>query len=95
MTKNELDYIPLFRCECLHEGIVVERLDWDEAPWQLCIALYSFGENSGGVAWRERLRHIWNILRYGRPHADQVTFDEATARSFANQILAELDSWKK
>ena len=84
------DSTEIFKCDCHTEGILVH---WDEG-FPDCedsagveLAFWQMGHNYGGYNWRYRLRHIWRILKTGRPYTDMVMMKPDTAKAFAERIL--------
>ncbi len=66
-------------CDCGCELVVCSH----EPPWEgyeegeamdfINIAFFERGKNSNRrVCWRERLRHIWHIIKTGTPWADEI-----------------------
>jgi len=52
-----------FECECGCVVLAVARDEWDEYTSFVWLTLY--GEYHQG--WKDRLRHIWDIIKYGHP----------------------------
>lgn len=73
------------QCECGGELIQVSQ---DEEDSEIYMAFYRYGHENVPYSWRDRLRHIWRILRHGHPYADSIVLSPADARKLA-QILNE------
>ncbi len=52
-----------FECVCGHSVLSVGREEWDE--YSNFVFLLIYGEYTAG--WKDRLRHIWSIVKYGHP----------------------------
>ena len=56
-----------FECECGCVVLTVAVDDWDEYTTFVWLTIY--GEHHAG--WKDRLRHIWSIIRDGHPWGSQ------------------------
>ena len=67
-----MDKQRFFTCECHGEGIIVSL--WDDDPEVIVsLSLWRYGAGDYGITrWRNRLRHIWYILRRGHPYTDDI-----------------------
>jgi len=70
-------------CDCYEHALIVS---WDWEDDKLCFAFWRRGYWEGG--WRERLRHIWFIIKYGHPYYDEVILDSRKAKKMAMHVLA-------
>ena len=52
-----------FECMCGHVILSVFHDEWDQYTNYVALVLY--GERTPG--WKDRLRHVWSIFRYGHP----------------------------
>jgi hypothetical protein len=79
MEREYFDCIS--ECEVLR--IAVER-DREHSELDLFeIAIYS---RHPDVNWKARFRHIWRILRYGKPFNDNIVFERDTFERFKQSI---------
>lgn len=69
----------LFLCTCGGEGITFQ-VDEDG----LMLAMWRVGGVDTG--WRNRLRHIWQIIKRGHPYTDDMILDWDTAWIFDNRL---------
>lgn len=61
-----------FWCTC-HGHMIT--LWWDD-EFEFDMVEMSFWNNpSDHYGWRQKLDHIWRIIRYGSPYADHISFD--------------------
>ena len=49
------------------------------------------GEGSTKMSWRERLRHVWQILRQGRPWVDDMTLCQETIKDLAHWLGGKIE----
>ena len=85
----------LMLCMCGGDALVVNRVDWrikgvdgdDMTDITYEIACWNMGHGwSGQYGWRERLRHIWCIIRRGTPWADFVDFTPEQAQELVDRL---------
>ena len=71
-------------CDCYHHALVVsgELVEFNA----VAMSFWRWGNWEGG--WRNRLRHIWHILKYGHPYADEIVLKHYDARQLARYLLA-------
>lgn len=61
-----------FWCSCTGHMIT---LWWDD-EFEFDLVEMSFWESPGNhYGWRQKLAHIWHIIRDGSPYADHISFD--------------------
>jgi len=60
-------------CDCHSHGLLVEKFKGEE---ELHISLFERGLSGRTLNWSERLRWIWQIVRYGKPWSDYVILDK-------------------
>lgn len=81
-----------FWCSC--NGHMV-TLWWDE-EFEFDMVELSFWDNPGNTyGWRQKLDHIWHIIRYGSPFADHITFDSDEAELFIETLKEYVAKTKK
>ena len=68
-------------CECGSEAIQVSW--WEDDPE---VFLSNWSHGSGGIVWRHRLKHIWQILRKGHPYTDSVILSPDEAKKLADAL---------
>ena len=68
-------------CDCYHHALVISRFDDDATA----LSFWRYGNWEGG--WRERVRHIWHILKHGHPYADEIVLKDRDARRLARYLL--------
>jgi len=77
-----------FECMCGHAILSVYRDEWDE--YTDYVALVVYGEHTPG--WKDRLRHVWSILRYGEPwQSTEVLLRPKEADRLASLLRKEND----
>lgn len=70
------------QCSCFGHALHVFR---DTDTGELYFSMFERkGRNYG---WRQRLRHIWRIIRLGYPYEDEAILTRSDARRLANWIL--------
>jgi hypothetical protein len=57
-------------CSCSCHALCIES----DPDWGLDIAFWKSGHDYT-YSWRQRLRHIWRVIRVGHPYADSITLD--------------------
>ena len=80
--------LQFFVCDCTEHAIAVES-EKDEPT--INIAIWHCGVEEEKASWRERLRHIWRIIRHGHPYADCVVLKEDEIRKLRNRLSYEAD----
>ena len=83
-----VDYI---ECECNMEAI---RLEYDKIfdPESIFLAIYSVGVSKQKWTLKEKLRHIFFILKNGHPYRDEIILNKEEAIKFRdslNKIIKE------
>ena len=89
-----VDKSKFVRCDCFGHALEVRR-DMEivdgkitHKNFEICI-WERYGESNRKMSWRERIRWCWQVLRTGRPWADQVTISDDKAKKLAEFILTE------
>ena len=72
-------------CACHCHAVQVHQFDDDHDC--VFVSLWSRGQENH-TGWRQRLRHIWHIVRYGSPYNDEVVLHRDEALRLA-QVLTE------
>ena len=77
-----------YECKCYEEGLMLSNSYEDEDMDVIDIALFQkAGMEIYPLCWKNRLRRVWNILRTGKPYADMVIFDSATAKALGKDLV--------
>jgi uncharacterized protein YuzE len=69
-------------CACHTEMLAMEL---DEDKEFLEIAFFQMGKYTN-MTFIQKLRHIWQVIRYGSPYKDMVCFDKETSKQFSNNL---------
>lgn len=77
------------RCECHIEGLRLTRFEDDDED--LYVAMWEDRHYGGRVPWRQRWRHIWRVIRTGRPYEDEVVLNRQAAQDVARFIVGAPD----
>ena len=98
MGKEEITK-SFIECECgTHLLEITHEIEYFDDPstnrsrvrQEFWLAMFSYGmDNDKPNIWR-RLRIIWNYLRTGKMHADQIILDEDEAKKLRNFITDNL-----
>jgi len=82
MTFDDIEtiYIP---CDCHTELLELTK---DHEYNLVYVAMYSYGSQFS-TSWKNRLKHIWRIIRYGTPWRDQITLNEKSQLELINFLL--------
>lgn len=76
-----------FYCRCHTHEIQV----WYDSEYggEFEISWWQMGQYN--ETWKERLRHIWHILRRGHPYSDWISLDPDDATKLAKFLLNPTD----
>lgn len=74
----------LVTCECHVEGIHLTRFKDDP---DLYLSMWEARYYNGKPDWRTRLRHIWRIIRTGRPFDDELVLGPEATRQVLGFLL--------
>lgn len=74
------------RCACFGHGL---RLTWDDEDREFYLSLWG-SRNAFRTSWKERLRHIWRILRTGVPWDDELVLSAVEAKRLAEFLRASI-----
>lgn len=73
-----------FECECGHSVMSVMHDEFDD--WTDLVWITIYGEHTAG--WKDRLRHIWSIIKYGHPWAStEIILRKESAEQLAELLL--------
>jgi len=70
-------------CDCYSEGLAINE---DVSDGYIEISYWKYGIDSGKLTIWSRLRHIWNIIKYGHPNTDMILLDSDKARVISNKL---------
>ena len=62
----------LYTCDCGCGAVAIETFDMGDDDKFICLSLWRHGIDGYCADLRDRLSHIWHIVRYGHPYADTV-----------------------
>ena len=61
-------------CGCKNEVLVLE---YDQEIGLMDLAIYEHGVSiRNRMSWRQKLRYIWQVMRYNRPYNDQIVLEK-------------------
>ena len=71
------------RCQCHVEALHL----WRDDDGGVDVSMWKWKPYDGPTPWRQRLRHVWRILRRGEPFEDQVSLSPEDARRVGAWLL--------
>ena len=84
----------VFVCTCHGHVISIEKFDsFPDLEPEYFISMFS--QAGSRVSWKDRLKHIWYILRNGEPYTDQIIIAEWQAVNMAETILTMAGKHRK
>lgn len=84
MTERGAGEDRLVTCDCHIEALRVVR--WADEPESTYVSLWEEKTYSHWTPLRQRLRHIWRIIRYGEPWEDEIVLSAASAWVLARAL---------
>ncbi len=70
MKKNKYPITYYIECDCHTELL---QLEYDkDTNGELYISYYSMGKKGFKLSLRDKLRHIWKIIKDSTPYSDQI-----------------------
>lgn len=72
-----------FPCDCHTEGL---RVCYDPDDGAVYLSIWQDGYQ-GAYPWRDRVRHIWQIIKTGRPWEDQLVMRRESVAPLAQFLL--------
>lgn len=61
-------------CGCKSEVLVLE---YDQEIGLMDLAIYEHGVSiRNKMSWRQKLRYIWQVIKYNRPYNDQIVLEK-------------------
>jgi hypothetical protein len=86
-------------CRCAQDAIAFERTDWYEhyndtgkfidSDYQ--VSLWRMGSGYYAYSLKDRIRHIWYIIKHGHPWVDFVVLDEKQMLEIASIVKKLVD----
>jgi hypothetical protein len=77
-----------FVCDCGAEAIGLSTWDTDDKTTEVCLSFWSFGNDSGHYSWKDKMRHIWQIIKKGHPYTDSVILNAEKTKELGNLLLS-------
>jgi hypothetical protein len=75
-----------FECGC---GTHLISMSVDAEDREVYMSFWELGHGGNRTSWKERLRHIWRIIRTGEPYADSIVFSTnefVKFKDFVNEL---------
>lgn len=72
-------------CDCLGEGIIVEKED-ESGVYDISFFNKGF-QSKDKMPWSYRFRLIWKIIRTGVPYADMITVNKQKAKRLGEFLI--------
>ena len=63
--------------------IVLERFKGEEF---ICLSLFGRGLNVKRYNLKDRIRHIWQIIRNGFPYTDEIVLDKRSVKKLVESL---------
>lgn len=70
----------IVKCSC---GSEILMMEYDEEIQSYYVSMY---DSFGGFGLKQKLRHIWQIIRHGTPYSDYMVLDKKSANKLAKFI---------
>lgn len=75
-----------FECDCGCEILRIENDLGDLMPLkEVSLSIFRHGNRCEMLS--EKLRYIWQIIRYGRPYADDMILDYETTKKLGKTLI--------
>ena len=75
-------------CGCKNEVLVLE---YDQEIGLMDLAIYEHGVSiRNKMSWRQKLRYIWQVIKYNRPYNDQIVLEKnqiQNLKEFLNRCI--------
>lgn len=72
-------------CSCQSESILIEKYSGEE---EIYISLFGRGLNLKRYNFKDKLRHIWQIITKGTPYTDEIVLNKDSAKELADTLNA-------
>lgn len=79
-----------FSCACFGEGL---RVSFWPGDGEFYLSMWSY-RHAGKPSWRQRFRHIWNIIRVGDPWEDECLLTHIEAKELQIFLMESLNKLK-
>ena len=76
-----------FLCMCGNEAVAVNWAWWDEYDVEIYLSMWQYGRCNWNSSWRERLRHVWRIVKTGYPYLDDITLTSKQALELGEKLI--------
>jgi hypothetical protein len=63
-------------CDCYTHLLKLTYDQEDDGTDLLYVSFYEEGQPRYKEGWKQRFRHIWNIIKYGTPFADMICLNK-------------------
>lgn len=70
-------------CSCHSESILVEKHANED---EIYLSLFGRGLNVERYSFKDKLRHIWQIITKGSPYSDEIVLNRDTAKELADTL---------
>lgn len=77
----------LFFCACHGEGLLVSYWNDDDRVFYFSMWGYRY---AGKSTWKQRLRHIWNIILNGEPWKDECVLNKEEVEKLSRFLIMQL-----
>ena len=91
--NDELDFHTYqVLCRCGRGAVVIKPLDLGDDDKLVCLSLWRHGVGGHRASWRDRLAHIWHIIKHGHPYTDTVLLKPERAHELGSKLheMAEI-----
>jgi hypothetical protein len=90
---SEIEEKPKFiLCQCTQHALSINRFQFEDMKFpEICISIWQF---PNPFTLREKLRWVWQIIRWGDPYGDFVILDVEKSkelRDYLNEKIGEIE----
>lgn len=82
-------------CSCALLQTSVDGFEFDDGVFVPAHVNMQIYKQSSWYGIKDRLRHIWHIIRYGDPWRDQIILEMTTAECLAHDLLEQVNIVKE
>ena len=88
MTEPKITFVA---CECHTEGVEVSWWPDDGDGESVYLSMWELKHYQGRkMPWKQRLRSMWHIAKYGEPFKDQVSLSHYDAERVARALRGKM-----